>query len=93
MLGILDIQLRRLGKRLEDRDLRLHVSPEARAWLAEQGYDPDFGARPLKRLIQRTVLEPLSNGILAGEYAPGTAIRVERSAEGAETPLRLVTQS
>ena len=81
VLGILDIQLDRVQKRLDDRELTLQVGPEAKAWLAERGYDPDYGARPLKRLIQKTILEPLSRGILAGEFGPGTTVIAELDGE------------
>jgi ATP-dependent Clp protease ATP-binding subunit ClpB len=74
MLGILDIQLSRVQARLAERELSLSVTATARDWLAERGYDPDFGARPLKRLIQQTILEPLSRSILGGEFPPGSKI-------------------
>src|SRR5690606_8739568 len=77
MLGILGIQLRRIEKRLADRELTLEVSDEAKQWLAERGYEPEFGARPLKRLLQQRILEPLSRGILAGEFGPGDVVRVD----------------
>jgi ATP-dependent Clp protease ATP-binding subunit ClpB len=77
MLGILRIQVGRIQKRLTDRDLHLVLSTEAEQWLAERGYDPDFGARPLKRLLQQEVLETLSTGILSGSYGKGATIRVE----------------
>ena len=76
MLGILEVQLRRIDKRIAERELELDVSEDAKKWLAETGYDPDFGARPLKRLLQRTILEPLSERILAGEYGPGARVLV-----------------
>jgi ATP-dependent Clp protease ATP-binding subunit ClpB len=74
MLGILQIQLQRLQQRVADRDLHLEVGERAQEWLAERGYDPDFGARPLKRLLTQTILDPLSRGILAGEFPPGTRV-------------------
>jgi ATP-dependent Clp protease ATP-binding subunit ClpB len=81
VIGILDIQLARVQKRLDDRELTLKVGPEAKAWLAQQGYDPDYGARPLKRLIQKAILEPLSRGILAGQFVPGTTVIAELNGE------------
>ncbi|MCC7130606.1 MAG: hypothetical protein IT297_09440, partial [Anaerolineae bacterium] len=57
-------------------------SPAARAYLAEAGYDPDFGARPLKRLIQREVQDPLAMHILSGDFPEGAHIRVDRGEQG-----------
>ena len=81
MLGILEIQLQRVQARLADRDLSLEVTDAAKNWLAEKGYDPDYGARPLKRLIQSTVLEPLSRAILAGQFGPGTKVTADLDGE------------
>jgi ATP-dependent Clp protease ATP-binding subunit ClpB len=74
---IVELQLDRVARRLADRKLTLEVTPEARAYLAMEGYDPAFGARPLKRTIQRLVLDPLSLRLLAGEYAPGDTVVVD----------------
>jgi ATP-dependent Clp protease ATP-binding subunit ClpB len=82
MLGILEIQLRRLGKRLAERELGLEVTDAAKRWLAERGYDPDFGARPLKRLLQQRILEPLSRKILASELGPGETVLVDLDPRG-----------
>ena len=82
MLGILDIQLRRIGKRLAERELTLEVGDEAKRWLAEHGYEPEFGARPLKRLLQKRILEPLSRAILAGDFGAGDTVVVNRSGDG-----------
>ncbi|NVB36942.1 ATP-dependent chaperone ClpB [Pseudenhygromyxa sp. WMMC2535] len=76
MLGILEIQLRRLQKRLAQRELQLAVSDRAKRWLAENGYEPEFGARPLKRLLQQRILEPLSRAILAGDFGHGDTVLV-----------------
>ncbi len=81
ILGIVDIQLGILRKRLEEKDFSLNVSPEARAFLAKAGYDPVYGARPLKRAIQRHLENPLSLRILEGAYAPGADIRVDAGKE------------
>jgi ATP-dependent Clp protease ATP-binding subunit ClpB len=91
MAGILDIQLARLAPRLAARELELRVTPAARDRLARRGYDPDFGARPLKRLIQQTILDPLAQGILEGRMPPGTVVVVdavgpERDPERADDP-------
>ncbi|MCE1253534.1 MAG: ATP-dependent chaperone ClpB [Anaerolineae bacterium] len=74
---IVDIQLRYLTKRLAERNIHLDVSEEAKDWLAEHGYDPDYGARPLKRAIQKDIQDPLALAILAGNFKPGETIRVE----------------
>jgi ATP-dependent Clp protease ATP-binding subunit ClpB len=81
---IVGIQLRRLEGRLAERGIRLQVTPEARAYLAEVGYDPDFGARPLKRAIQREVQDPLALQLLSGEFREGDTVRVERTPDGLE---------
>ena len=73
---------RRLTKRLADRDLVLDVDERAQHWLADRGYDPEFGARPVKRLLQRTILEPLSRAILAGQFGRGDIVRVIVSDDG-----------
>ena len=74
---IVDIQLARVRQRLEARKLRLELSPEARAHLAEAGHDPVYGARPLKRAIQRELLDPLSLALLEGRFRDGDALRAE----------------
>ncbi len=79
---IVEIQLRRLHSLMEERGYHLEVTPEAKAYLAEVGYDPDFGARPLKRAIQRELQDPLAIHLLSGEFKPGDTIRVERVPDG-----------
>ena len=79
---IVAIQLRRVKKLLADKGYSLQVSAEAREYLAEAGYDPTFGARPLKRAIQRELQDPLALRILAGEFSEGDTILVERGPEG-----------
>lgn len=74
--------LRHVSALLSDRGYTLEVSEAAREYLAEVGYDPDFGARPLKRAIQRNLQDPLAMQILSGEYREGDTIRVDRGAEG-----------
>ncbi len=73
---IVDIQLARLQRRLQNRDLGLVVSEAAKDQLAEVGYDPQFGARPLKRAIQRYLEDPLARRVLGGEFEPGSRIEV-----------------
>jgi len=77
MRPIVDIQLRELEARLVARRLELVVTEEARGWLATKGYDPAFGARPLKRLIQREVGDKLATAILAGQFTEGDAVTVD----------------
>jgi len=77
MQGIANIQLQRLRKRLAERDLGLDISPEALAQLVEVGYDPVFGARPLKRAIQTYLENPLAQRILAGDFVPGSTVHVD----------------
>jgi len=71
---IVTIQLARLDKRLEAQDLKLDLTPEAIEWLAREGYDPAYGARPLKRVIQHAILDPLSMELLDGKFTPGQTI-------------------
>ncbi|MBA4072481.1 MAG: ATP-dependent chaperone ClpB [Gemmatimonas sp.] len=78
---IVDLQLARFDKLLADRKLALDVTPAARALLAQEGYDPAFGARPLKRAIQRLLQNPLALALLQGEYAEGDTIRVDAEGE------------
>jgi len=82
MTGIVEIQLARLATRLAARKIRLDLDADARKWLADEGYDPVFGARPLKRVIQRALQDPLAEMILAGDIADGDIISVTAGAEG-----------
>ncbi len=82
MADIADIQLKRVAHLLEEKGFHLDVSPAARTYLAEKGYDANFGARPLKRTIQRELQDPLALKILAGEFHEGDTIRVEPGKEG-----------
>jgi ATP-dependent Clp protease ATP-binding subunit ClpB len=74
---IVDVQMRYLRKRLADRGLKLELSDEAKKLLAEEGYDPQYGARPLKRVIQQRLENPLAGRILSGDFAEGDVIRVD----------------
>ena len=76
MGAIVDVQMGRLAKLLEDRKIVLDLSPEARTFIADKGYDPAYGARPLKRTIQKLVQDPLAQKLLAGEVLDGTRIHV-----------------
>lgn len=80
--GILSIQLGRISRLLADKGHRLEVSEAAREYLVEVGFDPNFGARPLKRTLQRELQDPLALKILSGEFAEGDTILVERGEEG-----------
>ena len=82
MDGIVSIQLRRLEKRLAARKIRLELDEDARKWLADEGYDPVFGARPLKRVIQRALQDPLAEMILGGDVRDDTVVTVSAGAEG-----------
>jgi ATP-dependent Clp protease ATP-binding subunit ClpB len=78
---IVDIQLKRFEKLLAARDLKLELTPAATAFLCERGYDPAYGARPLKRAIQKYLQDPLAKAILSGTFKPGDKIRVDRSGD------------
>ncbi len=79
---IVEIQLRRLTTRLKEQGLELVVSEPAKAFLADLGYDPVYGARPLKRTIQRQLQDPLALKLIAGEFRPGDVIQVETEGDG-----------
>ncbi len=82
MAGIVTIQLGLLDKRLAGREIRLDLSDGALKWLADEGYDPVFGARPLKRVIQRAVQDPLAEMILAGDVMDGATVSVDVGPDG-----------
>jgi len=76
MAAIVDIQMKRLQKLLDDRKISIELDEDARQWLANKGYDPAYGARPLKRVIQKAVQDPLAELILAGKIMDGEAVKV-----------------
>lgn len=80
---IVDLQVAALAARLRDRRLTLDVDPAAREWLAIEGFDPAYGARPLRRLVQREIGDRLARMLLAGEVRDGDTVRVGRSADDA----------
>jgi ATP-dependent Clp protease ATP-binding subunit ClpB len=80
--GIVDIQVRLLQRRLAERKLSVALTPAAREYLAVKGYDPTFGARPLKRLIQREVQDPLALKLLSGEIRQGDTVEMDRDGDG-----------
>jgi ATP-dependent Clp protease ATP-binding subunit ClpB len=82
MDGIVKIQIQRLMKRLEGRKIVLELDDSARTWLADKGYDPVYGARPLKRVIQRHLQDPLAQMLLSGALLDGTTVPVTAGPEG-----------
>jgi ATP-dependent Clp protease ATP-binding subunit ClpB len=76
MGAIVDIQMGRLQRLLDERKIMVALDPTGRGWLAEKGYDPAYGARPLKRVIQKNVQDPLAELILAGEIGEGETVPV-----------------
>ncbi|MBN9631940.1 MAG: AAA family ATPase [Actinobacteria bacterium] len=88
---IVELNIDRLMRRLEERRLELAVTPDARRWLAERGYDPIYGARPLRRLMQREIEDRLATELLAGEIRDGDQVRVDLHPSGdrlSVTPVR-----
>jgi ATP-dependent Clp protease ATP-binding subunit ClpB len=79
---IVEIQLTSLQKLLEDRKITLTLDAKARDWLAEKGYDPAYGARPLKRVIQKSVQDPLAELILSGKIRDGEKVAVSAGKDG-----------
>ncbi|MGH9722935.1 MAG: AAA family ATPase, partial [Bryobacteraceae bacterium] len=79
---IVEIQIERLTKLLQDRKIRITLDAKAKSWLAQAGYDPVFGARPLKRVIQRSLQDPLATLILEGKIADGGAVKVSAGKRG-----------
>jgi ATP-dependent Clp protease ATP-binding subunit ClpA len=78
---IVELQLAKLTKQLGARGIGIDVQPEARALLVQQGYDPVYGARPLKRVIQRLLQNPLALAVLEGDYSEGDTIVVRRNGD------------
>ena len=79
---IVDLQINAMQQRLSDRRIVLDITPAASAYLAQEGYDPAFGARPLRRLVQRTIGDGLAKEILAGEVRDGDTVRVDTAESG-----------
>ncbi len=90
MAGIVDIQITRLRALLEERKIHLDLDESAKAWLARHGYDPAYGARPLKRVIQRSLQNPLASLLLEGAIAEGETVRVAAGEAGLAINGRLV---
>jgi ATP-dependent Clp protease ATP-binding subunit ClpB len=79
---IVDIQMARLQKLLDERKIVIRLEPAGREWLAERGYDPAYGARPLKRVIQKQVQDPLAELILSGRVKDGETVAISAGKQG-----------
>jgi ATP-dependent Clp protease ATP-binding subunit ClpB len=79
---IVDIQMARLGKLLEERKITVQLEPKAREWLADKGWDPAYGARPLKRVIQKSVQDPMAEMLLAGQIKDGETVKISAGKQG-----------
>jgi ATP-dependent Clp protease ATP-binding subunit ClpC len=78
-----------VNDRLLDHELTIEATDEARNWLGEHGYDPEFGARPLRRLIQTKVEDKLSDAVLSGQFKPGDVVVVDIQGEGEDAEILL----
>ncbi|MHB1164405.1 MAG: ATP-dependent chaperone ClpB [Candidatus Nanopelagicales bacterium] len=87
LVKVADIQVAQLQQRLEDRRISLAVADDAKQWLVNRGFDPVYGARPLRRLVQVAIGDKLARGILAGEIRDGDMVRVEAMADGSDLVL------
>lgn len=76
MERIVEIQLRKVKERLADRGLSLKISADVKKFIAEKGFDPEYGARPVKRLIQKTIIDPLADKLIRGDVKHGNVISV-----------------
>jgi ATP-dependent Clp protease ATP-binding subunit ClpB len=81
LTSIVDVQLRQLEKRLAQQNLQVDLDKSAKKLLAKEGFDPQFGARPLKRAIQELLIDPLAMKLLEGQFAPGDRIKVKADGE------------
>jgi ATP-dependent Clp protease ATP-binding subunit ClpC len=84
IIEIVDLMIASLEKRLQDKDMAIELTPPAKTLLAERGYDPTLGARPLRRTIQREIEDPLSEKMLFGDLNPGSIVVVDVEGEGDE---------
>ena len=89
---IVDLQMKEVQERLSERGLNVELTPAARNWLANEGFDPAFGARPLRRALQKYVESPLSVSLLGGNYSPGDTIVVDVDAAGGNLVFKPVGQ-
>jgi ATP-dependent Clp protease ATP-binding subunit ClpC len=90
---IVDLQMKEVQDRMSERGLNVELTPAARDWLAKEGFDPAFGARPLKRALQKHVESPLSVSLLGGEFSPGSTILVDVDEQAAKLTFREVGES
>ncbi|MCL5428937.1 MAG: AAA family ATPase [Chloroflexi bacterium] len=88
MMLIVDLQMKEVQDRLAEKGVSVELSPKAREWLAKQGYDPAFGARPLNRALQKYVESPLSKQLLAGDFKPGATVVVDIDEKGENTTFK-----
>jgi ATP-dependent Clp protease ATP-binding subunit ClpB len=82
MSAIVDIQLKRLAKRLNSRNIQIDLDMRAKAWLANEGYDPVFGARPLKRVIQNAIQNPIAEMLLSGDIDDNDSVQITVGPDG-----------
>jgi ATP-dependent Clp protease ATP-binding subunit ClpA len=78
---IVELEMSKVRERLIEHAITLDVTDEARGWIADKGYDPEYGARPLRRLIQNEIEDNLSDGILSGKFQLGSSVRVTTDSE------------
>ncbi|MCS7311140.1 MAG: AAA family ATPase, partial [Armatimonadetes bacterium] len=90
ILQIVDLLVQQVQKRLEERRVTLRLTDAARQWLAREGFDPVYGARPLRRLIQRAVENPLAGAILKGEVREGCTVEMDLAPDGKGLAFRVV---
>jgi ATP-dependent Clp protease ATP-binding subunit ClpB len=89
---IVDLQIAELGRRLAVRRITVEVTPEAHAWLSSTGYDPAYGARPLRRLVQTAIGDPLARLLLGGEVLDGSHVLVDAAGDGLQLTPQLTPQ-
>ena len=93
IIQVVDLMVKDVQSRLSDRDITFELTPAASQWLAEEGFDPVFGARPLRRAVQRHLENPLSKSILADEFRPGDHVLVDKGDSGLTLAKSLVAQT
>jgi len=87
LVKVADIQIDQLQHRLRDRRIELDVTDEAKQWLVNKGFDPIYGARPLRRLVQTAIGDKLAKGILSGEIHDGDTVKVSTVDDGADLEI------
>ena len=90
--NIVDLMVKDLQKRLAERKLGIELTEKAKSWLAKEGYDPTFGARPLRRVIERYVENPLSTKLLRGEFKEGDIVKVDLGDDGLTFTTRVAAK-